>query len=147
MSRRDHSQQLPPIAARALILSPPATPGAEFLVKTAMMIVLPDGTSFMATPSWKHSWYYGVLRLGAWVPVLVSPGDPDNAELDDSHVPDPREIAAAIGEALGGPPANPCPYDEWRVKLALDYAERLIKEGVFNAEQAEAIRQRIGAGI
>jgi len=147
MSRRDH-QQMPPIQARALILSPPATPGAEYLVKTAMMIVLPDGTSYMATPSWKHSWYYGVLRLGAWVPVLVTPGgDPDGAELDDDHVPDPRDIAAAIGEALGGPPANPYPYDEWRVKLALDYAERLIKEGVFDNEQAQAIRQRISAGI
>ncbi|MFI5269455.1 MAG: hypothetical protein ACHQ7M_18920 [Chloroflexota bacterium] len=147
MSRKDHEQQLPPIPARALILSPPATPGAEYLVKTAMMIVLPDGTSFMATPSWKHSWYYGVLRLGAWVPVLVPPGDPDRAQLDDSHVPDPRDIAAAIGEALGGPSSKQYPHDEWRGKLGNEYAERLIKEGVFNAEQAAAIRQRISAGV
>ena len=62
-------------------------------------------------------------------------------------MPDPRDIAAAIGEALGGPPANQYPIDEWRVKLALDYAERLIAEGVFNTEQAEAIRKRIKEGI
>jgi hypothetical protein len=146
MSRKDQ-QQPQPIPARALILSPPAAPGAEYLVKTAMMIVMPDGTSFMATPSWKHSWYYGVIRLGAWVPVMVPPGNPDGTELDDNRVPDPRDIAAAIGEALGGPPANQYPIDEWRVKLALDYAERIIAEGVFNAEQAQAIRKRISEGI
>ena len=94
-----HKERPQPIPARALILSPPAMPGAEYLVKTAMLIVLPDGTSFFGVPSWKHSWYYGVLRLGAWVPVLVPPGAPDETELDTDRMPDPRDVAAAVVEA------------------------------------------------
>jgi hypothetical protein len=112
-----------------------------------MMIVLPDGTSFMATPSWAHTSYAGVLRVGAWVPVLMPPGNPDKVKLDHEHVPTPLEVAAAIGEALGGPPAKQVPVDEWRVNLALDYAQRIIADGVFKTEQAEAIRKRIKEGI
>lgn len=136
-----------PIPARALILSPPAAPGAEYIVATAMLIVLPDGTTFFGKAAWSHTEYYGVVRLGTWVPVLMPPGNPGGAKLDTSHVPHPTDVAAVIAEALGGPRVMRAAYDEWRVKLALDYAERLIAEGVFNTEQAEAIRNRIKEGV
>jgi hypothetical protein len=50
-------------------------------------------------------------------------------------------------EALGGPAVKAVPPDEWRVALALAYAERIIAEGVFTPGQAEAIRQRIRLGV
>ena len=144
LARRDKPENVP---ARALILTPPAAPGAEYNVGTTLLMVFPDGTSALGRPSWRHSWYYEVIRLGHWVPVLVPPGQPDEAELDEDHVPSPEAIAAAIGEAPGGPAVAPAAPDEWRVKLALDYAERLIAEGPFSPEQADAIRRRISAGV
>ncbi len=78
---------------------------------------------------------------------MVPPGQPDEAELDFDHVPASEDIAAVIGEALGAPAVAPVPPDEWRVRLALEYAERLIAEGPFSPEQADAIRQRIKAGV
>ncbi len=144
LAHRNKPENIP---ARALVLTPPAAPGAEYNVGTTLLMVFPDGTSAVGRPEWRHSWYWGVIRVGGWIPVTVPPGQPNQAELDTDHVPSPETIAAVIGEALGGPPAPPAQPDDWRIKLALDYAERLIAEGPFSPEQSDTIRQRIKAGV
>jgi hypothetical protein len=52
-----------------------------------------------------------------------------------------------MAEALGGPRVKTPPPDEWRISLALAYAERMIAQGVFAPGQADAIRQRIRLGV
>jgi len=135
------------IAARALVLSPLPAPGTEFNVTVTMLIALPDGSVMVGTPSWRCTLEFGVIRTGMWVPVTLPPGKPDRAELDGSHVPWAREVGAVIGEALGGPAVKVVPPDDWRVTLALAYAERIIADGALTPGQAEAIRHRIRLGV
>ncbi len=135
-----------PISARALVLSPPPGPGTEYNVMVTLLIDLPDGSVMVGTPSWRCTLEFGVIRPGMWVPVRLPPGKPDKAELDGVHVPRAREVAGVMAEALGGPAVKVVPPDEWRITLALAYAERIIADGVFTPGQAEAIRQRLRLG-
>jgi hypothetical protein len=41
----------------------------------------------------------------------------------------------------------PTQPDQWRIILALGYAEHLIAAGTFTPDQADAIRQRISRGV
>jgi hypothetical protein len=135
------------VSARALVLSPLPGLGTEYNVKVTLLIELPDGRVVTGTPSWRCTLEDGVIRLGMWVPVRVSPGDPDGAQLDGDRVPWARTVAAVMAEALGGATVKAVPPDEWRVALALGYAEQIIAGGVFTPSQAEAIRQRIRRGV
>jgi hypothetical protein len=88
-----------------------------------------------------------LIKLGMWVPVTLIPGEPATAELDANHIPTASQVARVIAEALGGPSADLIPPDEWRIGLALRYAEQMIASGSFTPDQADAIRQRIRRGV
>lgn len=147
MSPFGHKGKSEPISARALVLSPPSAPGAEYNRATALMIELPDGRKVFGSPEWRETQCSGAVQLGDWIPVTLDPDDPDAAELDVDHVPTDSEVAAVVAEVLGGPPAPVAAPDEWRVTLALRAAERIFAAGVLADGQAEAVRQRIRRGI
>ena len=136
------------IAARALLLTPLAARGTNVKIPVTVMIVLPDGSTNVGEPYWGYSQQFsGVIRPGTWVPVTLLPGEPRTVELDTDHVPTVSQVARVIAESLGGPAVDPVPPDEWRIVLALGYAERLIASAAFTPDQAQAIRQRIKRGV
>jgi hypothetical protein len=138
-----------PVSARALVLTPLAARGTSLKVEVTLLIVLPDGTTTVGHSFLDHSQQFnGVIRPGTWVPVTVVPDDPDAAQLDGHHSPTARNVADVIAEALGGPAADlPPPLDQWRIGLALGYAEEVIAAGAITPSQAEVIRQRISRGV
>jgi hypothetical protein len=87
-----------------------------------------------------------VIGIGRWVPVKLPPDRPDGAELDTDHVPCDSDVAGVVAEVMGGPPVPAVAPDEWRVALALRYAEQIISAGGTAPEQADAIRARTRAG-
>ena len=112
------------------------------------MIVLPDGSTTVGHCWLEHSQRFnGVIRPGTWVPVTVVPGEPSTAQLDSDHIPTSRNVADVIAEALGGPAADFLPPDQWRIGLALGYAEQVIAAGAVAPDQADVIRQRISRGV
>jgi hypothetical protein len=137
-----------PVSARALVLTPLAARGTNVKVQVTLLIVLPDGSATVGDPFLSHSQQFnGVIRPGTWVPITPVPGEPDAAELDSDHIRTVRQVAGVVAEALGAPAADPIPPDQWRISLALGYAEQMIATGIFTPDQAEAIRQRINRGV
>jgi hypothetical protein len=147
MSSIGHKDKAETVSARALVLSPPSAPGAEYSRATTLMIVLPDGRKVFGSPEWRETKNTGAVQLGDWVPVILDPANPDFAELDLDHVPTDHEIAAVCVEALGGPAAAPAPPDEWRVALALRAVEKVASAGALTEAEAESIRRRIRQGV
>ena len=136
------------MSARALLLTPLAGYGTNVKVPVTLLIMLPDGSTDVVAPYWGDSRQFsGVVRPGTWVPVTLSAGRPRTAELDADHIPTVSQVAHVMAEALGGPAVEPVPPDEWRIILALGYAEHVIAPGAFTPDQAEAIRQRIKRGV
>jgi len=88
-----------------------------------------------------------VVVPGTWIPVTLPGGKPDQAALDEDHVPGDSDVGEVIAEVPGGPRAAAREPDEWRIQLGLAYAERIIAAGAVRADQAEAIRERIKAGV
>jgi hypothetical protein len=130
-------------AARALVL----TPLAESEIYVTLAVELPDGSTAASVVGWRHPRYRGVVVPGTWIPVRLPDGRADRAELAQDQVPLDSEVAEVIVEALGGPAATPRSADVWRIQLALAYAERIIEAGGLGEDQADAIRQRIKAGV
>ena len=142
-----HKQQADVVSARALVLTPPVGPGAAGAVATTLAIELPDQRVVVGNPTWYYRDYAGVLGVGRWVPVKLPADEPDEAELDKEHVPYDSDVAEVVAEALGGDPVSPVSPDEWRIRLALQFAEQLISAGGLTAAQADAIRVRIKQGV
>lgn len=136
-----------PIPARALVLTPLPAHGTNVKVAVTVLIVLPDGSTTAGAPYFNHSQFNGVIRPGTWVPVTLEPGKPVTAKLDTDHIPTVSQVARVMAEALGGPAVDPVPPDEWRIILALGYAEHVIASAAFTPDQAQAIRQRIKRGV
>jgi hypothetical protein len=147
MSPFGHKEKAEMVSARALVLSPPSAPGAEYGRATTLMIVLPDGRKVFGSPEWRETHNTGAVQLGDWIPVILDPANPDLAALDLDRVPTDHEIAAVCVEALGGPAAAPAPPDEWRVALALRAVEKVFAAGALTEAEAESVRQRIRQGI
>jgi hypothetical protein len=91
-----HKGEREKVSARALLLSPPASPGSHGANPTTTLAIgLPDGrtvfghggSGYGGAAGWSYSASAGVLRVGRWVPVMLLPDDPDHAELDHDHVP------------------------------------------------------------
>ena len=145
MSPFGHKQQPEQVSAKALILSPlyPTTG----LQSVDLAIELSDGQYVFGAPTWSIVQYMGLLRVGAWFPIKVSPDDAKTAALDDALIPDADDVVAVVREALGGAKVDPVAPNEWRVGIAMQFAEQLISVGGVSAAQADAIRQRIGAGV
>jgi hypothetical protein len=135
------------IPGRALVLTPLAARGTNVKVQVTVLIVLPDGSSIVGEPYLHTQQFDGVIRPGTWVPVTLSGGRPSTAELDTDHIPAVSQVAHVMAEALGGPAVDPVPPDEWRITLALGYAEHVIAAAAFTTDQAQAIRQRIKRGV
>jgi hypothetical protein len=127
-----------PVSARALVLTPTTPPASSGAWQVTLLVELGDGRVERAGPYWFHREYAGVIRPGRWVPVRLSPDDPDGVELDLDHVPRDSEVAAVVAEALGGPVVEPAAPDDWRVLLASQYVDDLIAAGAFSAPQIEA---------
>jgi hypothetical protein len=137
-----------PVSARALVLTPLAAHGTTVKIEVTLLIVLPDGSTTVGHSWLEHSQRFnGVIRPGTWVPVTVVPGEPGTAQLDSDHIPSARNVADVIAEALGGPAADLLPPDQWRIGLALGYAEQVIAAGAVAPDQADVIRQRISRGV
>ena len=133
-----------PVPARALVLTPMPEAGRTFSVA----IELPDGTVRVTNLFVRACGLYsGVLVPGTRIPVTLANGDPAQAALAAEFVPADSEVAEVIGEALGGLKVAPRPPDDWRVRLALDYAERIIANAGLSESAADAIRQRIRLGV
>lgn len=135
------------IPARALVLTPLPAHGTNVQAAVTVLIVLPDGSAIAGEPYFGHSQFNGVIRPGTWVPVTLEPGKPATTKLDTDHIPTDSQVAHVMAEALGGPAVDPVPPDEWRVILALGYAEYVIASAAFTPDQAQAIRQRIRRGV
>ena len=134
------------IRGRALVLTPLAARGTNVKVRVTLLIVLPDGSTNVGERSFTQQ-FDGAIRPGTWVPVTLSGGRPSTAELDTDHIPTVSQVARVMAEALGGPPVDLVPPDEWRIILALGYAEHVIASAAFTTDQAQAIRQRIKRGV
>lgn len=146
LGRKDKQE---PVSARALVLSPVAAYGTQTMFHPVLLIELPDGSTTVGHPAWgtAYTLYSGVIGTGTWLPVTLPPGEPDSVQLDEHHVPDARVVAEVMAEALGGPAVAVVTPDQWRISLALAYAERIIADGAITSDQAEAIRQRIRLGV
>jgi len=140
-----HKEQPELVSAKALILSPlyPTTG----LQSVDLAIELPGGQYIFGTPTWSIVQYMGLLRVGGSFPVKVSADDAKTAALDDDLIPDADDVVAVVREALGGPKVDPVAPNEWRVGIAMQFAEQLISVGGVSAAQADAIRDRIRAGV
>jgi len=146
MSPFGHKEPPPePVGGRAIVLSPiyPTTG----LQSVDLAVELPDGRTVFGSPTWSVIEYLGTLRLGARVPVTLPGYDVAKAQLDDELMPADDDVAAAVREALGGPVTPPRAPNEWRVGLALQYAEQLIALGSLTDTQADAVRARLRAGV
>jgi hypothetical protein len=134
------------VPARALVLTPLPGRGTNYVIHVTLAIELPGGGVALGRPTFDDG-YGDLIAVGQTIPVLVDPANPDGAELDEEHLPDASEVAAVIAEVLGGPAIPVAEPDQWRIELALAYAERVIAAGAINATQADAIRTRIRSGI
>jgi hypothetical protein len=135
------------VPARAMVLTPTVVPGGEGAPRVTLAIELPDGSTIVGRPFWIYRDRAGVIGIGRWLPVKLRPDQPDKTQLDVDRCPLDGEVAQVIAEVLGGPAVAPVERDEWRVALALQYAERVISNGGIAPADAEAIRARIASGV
>lgn len=80
--------------------------------------------------------------------MLLDPAQPDGVIPDAALIPLLGEITGPIAEALGAAPvAKRVEPNEWRVGIALRYAEDFIAASGISASQADAISARLRLGV